>query len=107
MQQVVVHFRTDIKNGLNTQEAAKRRLAETNGDTVARKLATLESDFDRRIAKASAVLEGAQDQRIVRMKKGEIRNLLSQKERKVRDLKQKLIADVLVQRFAYGVLEVI
>lgn len=89
------------------QMNAKMRLAEMNGDVVARKLSTLDESYQRKVSRARQAQGKTDEPKIRTMREHQIKNLETAWETSREKLLGKMQADVLVSRFAHGTIEVI
>lgn len=81
-------------------------LRERNENMVARRLASLEASFRSRSARAGADLAGATDERIRRMKRGELARITDNYQRQRAIIEGRRMADIYTTRIAAGILEV-
>ena len=88
------------------QQDARQRLLDTNEDTIKRKLSTLKSASAAKISVIQNQLEKTTSEAIKNMQKVNIERQRSKFETDSRELKAQLKADILVNPFATGVLEV-
>lgn len=88
------------------QQDARQRLLDTNEDTIKRKLSTLKSASAAKISVIQNQLEKTTSKAIQNMQKVNIERQRSKFETDSRELKAQLKADILVNPFATGVLEV-
>jgi hypothetical protein len=99
-------------NDLDAVSDAQRRelirgLAETNEVLVSRKLASLQSFHDGRVRRLQGDLREASDPRIIRMKKSELARVEDDFARRKSALEAARQADVISERVAAGIIEVI
>ena len=90
-----------------TQQNAKDRLQQINEDIIIRKLSTLSRYYTKQIEKAQNSLQKAKDERIRIMYHSRIQKLKSAWEEKQNMLYSRLQADILVELFASGIMEVV
>lgn len=89
------------------QLSARTRLREVNEDVVARKLTTLDNSYQRKIERAEIAAERVRNEKIKTMRAHQIKNLEASWETNRQELIEKLQADILVRRLAYGMIKVV
>lgn len=88
------------------RRAELEMLRERNENLVARRLASIETSFRGRSARVGADLAGATDERIMRMKRGELARITDNYQRQRATIEGRRVADIYTTRIAAGILEV-
>lgn len=94
------------KHVYHNQQAAKNRLLQINGDIITKKLSTLSRYYSKQIEKAQNNLLNAKDERIRIMYQSRVQKLELAWQDKQNVLNSRLQADILVELFASGIMEV-
>lgn len=94
------------KHVYHNQQTAKNRLLRINEGIISRKLSTLSRYYTKQIEKAQYNLQNAQNEKIRRMYQSRVQKLEAAWQEKENALNSLLQADILVEPFASGVLEV-
>lgn len=87
----------------------KRRsdLSLENEEIILKKIATQDRYYTNKLEKIEKQLSVAHDERIIKMRKGEVTKIKQSWKMKIKELKNKKQSDVMVRLFASGYLEVI
>jgi len=88
------------------QQLSKTRLVENNEDIISRKQSTLHNYYSNQIEKANHSYQTATNEKIRRMYRARVQRLTDAWEEKKAQLAEKSKADILIENFAYGLIEV-
>ncbi|MBQ5637113.1 MAG: hypothetical protein IIV08_06100, partial [Selenomonadales bacterium] len=88
------------------QQEAKEHLTQTNENIINKKLSTLNRYYSKQIEKAQYNLHQSQNERIQRMHQARIQKLKLTWQEKQEALNNQRQADILVELFAFGTIEV-
>lgn len=86
---------------------ALRELGERNNTLIARQLASLDAYYQNRLQRVQLELAQVTEQRITRMKEAERARIERDYDRKRKEIEARREADIISQRVAAGILEVL
>ena len=89
-----------------SQQRAKAKLIEINEDIISRKQSTLNNYYSNQIDKAQRSYRTATNEKIRRIYQGRVQKLTDAWNEKKAQLSDKSKADILIENFAYGLIEV-
>ena len=88
------------------QQTAKARLFRINEDIITRKRSTLSKYFSQQIEKIQSSLKKSEDEQIRRMHQSRLQKMNLAWQEKESALNDRLRAEILVDLFAFGIIEV-